>query len=150
MKIYLTHGLTSTGDLAITSAGDTEIAVQPWLNTAADREALAAFIDQQLKYTTTSNSSLTFTSITSTNTTGANLLDTFASGSHFVGLARMGINDYSAVVDTNTRVGGIDSLYVVDASMHTDLPTGNTQALVVVAAEHAADKILAASVDEHT
>ncbi|KAF2122416.1 hypothetical protein BDV96DRAFT_627478 [Lophiotrema nucula] len=33
--------------------------------------------------------------------------------------------------------------YVVDAGMHADLPTGNTQAIVGVAAEHAVQKILA-------
>ncbi|KAK8073953.1 Cellobiose dehydrogenase [Apiospora phragmitis] len=49
----------------------------------------------------------------------------------------------TAVVDTNTKVYGTDNLFVVDASMHADLPTGNTQAIVMVAAEHAAAKILA-------
>ncbi|KAK5948817.1 hypothetical protein OHC33_010241 [Knufia fluminis] len=147
MKIYLTHGLTSSGDLTITSAGNTEFAVQPWLNTDADREALATFIDQLLEYTRTSNSSLRYTSSTGTNDTGASLLDTFVSGSHFVGTARMGSDEGSVVVDTDTKVYGTDNLYVVDASIHPDLPTGNTQAIVMVAAEHAADKILAASVN---
>jgi len=145
MKIYLTHGLTSARELTITSTGATEFAVQPWLNTNADREALATFIDQVLGYTKTSNSSLTYISSTGTNVTGASLLDTFVSGSHFVGSAKMGSNDGNAVVDTDTKVYGTDNLYIVDASMHPDLPTGNTQAIVMVAAEHAADRILAAS-----
>jgi cellobiose dehydrogenase (acceptor) len=33
--------------------------------------------------------------------------------------------------------------FVTDASMHPDLPTGNTQAIVMVAAEAAVSKILA-------
>jgi cellobiose dehydrogenase (acceptor) len=36
-----------------------------------------------------------------------------------------------------------DNLFVVDAGMHADLPTGNTMAIVMVAAEHAAQKIIA-------
>lgn len=47
------------------------------------------------------------------------------------------------VVDTNTKVYGTDNLFVVDASIHPDLPTGNTQAIVMVAAEAAAARILA-------
>ena len=101
-----------------------------------------------LDYTKTSNSSLINNSSTGTNVTGVSLLDTFVSGSHFVGSAKMGSNDGSAVVDTDTKVYGTDNLYIVDASMHPDLPTGNTQAIVMVAAEHAADRILSATVNE--
>lgn len=35
-----------------------------------------------------------------------------------------------------------DNLFVVDAGMHADLPTGNTMAIVMVAAEHAAQRIM--------
>lgn len=52
-------------------------------------------------------------------------------------------NDGTAVVDTDTKVFGTDNLFVVDASIHPDLPTGNTQAIVMVVAEQAAAKILA-------
>jgi cellobiose dehydrogenase (acceptor) len=41
-----------------------------------------------------------------------------------------------AVVDLNNKVYGIDNLFVVDASFHPDLSTGNNQACVMVAAEH--------------
>ncbi|KAL5409176.1 hypothetical protein PMIN03_006106 [Paraphaeosphaeria minitans] len=51
--------------------------------------------------------------------------------------------DAGVVVDTNTLVYGTDNLFVVDASIHADLPTGNTQATVMVVAEHAVAKILA-------
>ena len=47
------------------------------------------------------------------------------------------------VVDTNAKVFGTDNIFVVDASIHPDLPTGNTQAIVMVVAEHAAGKIIA-------
>ncbi|KAG7115359.1 Cellobiose dehydrogenase like protein [Verticillium longisporum] len=62
---------------------------------------------------------------------------------HFVGTAVMGEeDDGSSVVDTDTRVWGTDNLYVVDASIHPEVPTGNTQAPVMVVAEHAVSKIL--------
>lgn len=48
-----------------------------------------------------------------------------------------------AVVDLDTKVQGMDNLFVVDASIHADLPTGNTQGIVMGVAEKAAQKILA-------
>lgn len=147
MKIYLTHGLTSSGVLGITSAGATEFTTDPWLNTDADKEALSTFIDRILAYTRTANSTLSLIS-TTTNATGADLIANYVSGSHFVGSAKMGSDDGrtdngTSVVDLDTKVYGTDNLFVVDASMHPDLPTGNTQAIVMVAAEAAAKKILA-------
>lgn len=38
---------------------------------------------------------------------------------------------------------GTDNLFVVDGSFHPDLPTGNTQTIIMIAAEAAAEKILA-------
>ncbi|KAH0390545.1 hypothetical protein KCU89_g15478, partial [Aureobasidium melanogenum] len=52
----------------------------------------------------------------------------------------------AAVVDLDTKVYGTDNLFVVDASFHPDLPTGNTQAIVMVAAEAAAKKVAAVKV----
>ena len=49
----------------------------------------------------------------------------------------------TAVVDLNTKVYGTNNLFVVDASFHPDLPTGNTQAAIMVASEHATQKIIA-------
>lgn len=49
-------------------------------------------------------------------------------------------------MDLDTKVYGTDNLFVVDASFHPDLPTGNTQAIVMVAAEAAAKKVLAVKV----
>ncbi|RNJ52179.1 hypothetical protein D7B24_004212 [Verticillium nonalfalfae] len=51
-------------------------------------------------------------------------------------------DDGSSVVDTDARVWGTDNLYVVDTSIHPKVPTGNTQAPVMVVAEHAVSKIL--------
>lgn len=54
-----------------------------------------------------------------------------------------GRNGGSSVVDTNTRVWGTDNLYVVDASIFPGVPTTNPTSYIVIAAEHAAAKILA-------
>jgi len=53
-----------------------------------------------------------------------------------------GLEGGEAVVDLDTKVYGTENLFVVDASIHADLPTGNTQAIVMVVAERAAERIL--------
>ncbi|KAI4731360.1 FAD/NAD(P)-binding domain-containing protein [Aureobasidium sp. EXF-10728] len=152
MKIYLTHGLTSVGELGVTSDGKTKYITQPWFTTAEDKDALASFIDRLISFSTSANSTLTLDAglTASSNVTGADLIKTFTTGSHFVGTAKMGTDDGrkggSAVVDTDTKVYGTDNLFVVDASFHPDLPTGNTQAIVMVAAEAAAKKVAAVKV----
>lgn len=143
MKVYLTHGLTSTGTLGITSAGATEFTKDPWMNTDGDTEAVTEFLTTLLSYAEASNSTLKYQS--AGNSTGAidTIISGLVTGDHFVGTAKMGeANDGTSVVDTDTKVWGTDNLYVVDASMHPDLPTGNTQAIVYVAAEAAARHIL--------
>jgi cellobiose dehydrogenase (acceptor) len=67
---------------------------------------------------------------------------------HWMGTAKIGTDDGrqangSAVVDLNTRVYGTDNLFVVDASIFPGMPTGNPSAMIVIAAEQAATKILA-------
>jgi cellobiose dehydrogenase (acceptor) len=147
MKIYLTHGLTSVGSLGITADGATELTSEPWMTTDTDIEAATTFMDRLLEMTRQSNSTLSFYSAgtaTGSNVTGADLIKTYVTGAHYVGTAKMGTEgDEGVVVDTNTKVYGTDNLFVVDASMHPDLPTGNTQAIVMVAAEAAVAKILA-------
>jgi choline dehydrogenase/4-pyridoxate dehydrogenase len=50
-------------------------------------------------------------------------------------------SDPMAVVDTELRLRGVDALRVVDASVLPDMPTGNINAAVIMAAEKAADLI---------
>lgn len=49
----------------------------------------------------------------------------------------------TAVVDTDTKVYGMDNLFVVDASIFPGLTTANPSAYIVIASERAAERILA-------
>ncbi|KAI3393191.1 hypothetical protein diail_4647 [Diaporthe ilicicola] len=150
IKTFLTHGTTSTGELGITAGGNTVLNVKPWLVDEADRAAFSDFIQWWIDTTASAKSNGT---IASTMALGAGstpesiLADSLISGDHWVGTAKMGTDDGRAngtsVVDTDTRVYGTDNLFVVDASIHPDLPTGNTQAIIMVVAEQAAEKIAA-------
>jgi len=52
-------------------------------------------------------------------------------------------NSGTAVVDLNTKVYGTDNLFVVDAGIFPGMVTTNPSSYIVVAAEKAAEKILA-------
>ena len=145
MKVYLTHGAQSVGQLGITAAGATEFITNPHMTAEEDIEAATMMMDRLLQMTSGSNSTLSIVAPTGvTNVTAADLIKTFKTGSHYVGTAKVGTEgEAGVVVDTDTKVYGTDNLFVVDASIHPDLPTGNTQAIIMVAAEAAADRILA-------
>ncbi|KAI6287658.1 hypothetical protein MCOR28_000436 [Pyricularia oryzae] len=140
IKVYMTHGLTSTGELTINAtSGATAWAKKPWMNSDGDKKAAAAFLDRIIAMAKAPESNL---ALVKPNVTGAELAQSFVSGSHYVGSARMGEDSKTAVVDTNTKVYGTDNLHVVDASIHPDVPTGNTQVAVMIVAEGAAEKIM--------
>ena len=169
--VAITHNSTSTGVLGITPEGQTKWTKNPYLQSDSDREAMTKAIDELLALSRLPNSTLTYSG--PSNSTGASVLEAALNGnasaprmipgSHMVGTTIMGMDDGtkngSSVVDTNCKVYGTgiyishrlvsstdtiaDNLFVVDAGMHADLPTGNTQAIVMVAAEHAAQKIIA-------
>ncbi|GAB1196795.1 hypothetical protein APSETT444_006072 [Aspergillus pseudonomiae] len=140
---YMTHGLTSSGVLGLDDKGNTVFEKSPYMQTADDWTAAKLFVDQLLYDIT--DASTGFKLQGNTNTSA--ILASPSMGVHYVGTAKMGTDDGrkngTSVVDTNTKVYGMDNLYVVDGSMHPDLPTGNIQATIMVAAEQAAAKILA-------
>ncbi|KAJ5099316.1 FAD/NAD(P)-binding domain-containing protein [Penicillium argentinense] len=143
IKAYLTHGATSSGVLVLTSEQKTVIEKSPYMQTAGDRKAAAAFIQSLIKDISDPGSGLELT--TKPNITA--ILSTISSGNHYTTTAKMGTDDGrkggSSVVDTNTKVYGMDNLFVVDGSIHPDLPTGNIQTTIMVIAEAAAERILA-------
>lgn len=60
---------------------------------------------------------------------------------HPVGSCKMGALNDSGVVDYDFRVHGTNNLFVVDASVIPSLPSGNTNAIVVMMAEKAAAEV---------
>ncbi|CRK26595.1 hypothetical protein BN1708_014589 [Verticillium longisporum] len=140
---YMTHGLTSTGVFGLLNNGTGVFEKSAYLQTDADRESATEFVQSMVDAISAPASG--FSLRTNTNTTA--ILNTLRSGNHYTGTARMGSDDGrkggQAVVDTNTKVYGVDNLFVTDASIHPDLPTGNTQAIVMVAAEAAVARIIA-------
>jgi cellobiose dehydrogenase (acceptor) len=144
----MTHGLTSRGVLSINAAGNTLFTKEPWTNTDTDREAWTIAINELLDMARKPGSRLIYSG--GRDATAASILSTpVQSGIHLVGSAKMGADDGrqggTAVVDLNNKVYGTDNLFVVDASFHPDLSTGNSQAIIMVAAEHAIQRIIALS-----
>jgi len=146
-QMVLSHGSTSSGELGIDpNTGRTTFIQAPVIQTAADKKAYAQFVDKLIAMSKQQGSPMTF----QPNSFGGNGAEVVANtnpGKHYVGTAKMGTDDGrqggTAVVDPNTKVFGTDNLHVVDASIHPDLPTGNTQAITMLAAEQAVAKIAA-------
>ena len=70
------------------------------------------------------------------------LLDNVGSYSHIGCSSKMGaVTDEDAVVDTSGKVIGYSHVWVCDASIFPDLPTGNTHLPVVMMAERISQRI---------
>ncbi|KAF2670679.1 GMC oxidoreductase [Microthyrium microscopicum] len=142
----MTHGQTSKGQLSINAFGNTFFKTQPWLQTDHDKEAMTLALDDLFNMTRKEGSRLSYSA--GKDSTAQTVLKTpVQQGVHFIGGAKMGPDDGTkggtAVVDLKTKVYGTDNLYVTDASFHPDLPTGNTQAIIMIAAEEATARIIA-------
>lgn len=150
MKAFLTHGATSTGELGIDATGNTVLNSKPWLSSDVDYETMSSWVQWWLDITNgsvavASNTTISYSDATAT--VDSIITENLISGDHWVGSAKMGtddgrVNNGTSVVDTNTKVYGTDNLFVVDASIHPDLPTGNTQAIIMIVGEAAAQKII--------
>lgn len=162
IKAYMTHGLTSSGVLALDEKQNTIIETSPYMQTADDILAARMFVQSLIDDFGAPDSG--FELQTSRNV--SKILASPSTGNHYTTSAKMGTDDGrkngTSVVDVNTKVYGTDNLvsrlyrhypliqvtnyklkYVVDGSIHPDLPTGNIQTTIMVIAEAAAARILA-------
>lgn len=141
IKGYLTHGATSSGKMGISADGSVAYTQMPYLQTAGDEEGATMFIEEFLS----GMGSYEDWTLAEGYTNVSYILSTYTQGDHYVGTAVLGTDEKTSVVSAeDLHVWGTDNLHVVDSSIHADLPTGNTQAITMVVAEKAVEKILAA------
>jgi len=148
---YLGRGVVSRGRSTITGNLDTAVAEHPYLHDAGDKEAVIKGIKNLVSALSTIKD-LKFILPPAGTTVDDFVNNMLVSPSnrrsnHWMGTSKLGTDDGrtggTAVVDTNTKVYGTDNLFVVDASIFPGMTTGNPSAAIVIAAEHAAEKILA-------
>nr|ADT70776.1 cellobiose dehydrogenase [Hypoxylon haematostroma] len=154
MSQYLGRGQTSRGRMTIQPSLTTIVSTPPYLRDPNDKAAVIQGIEN-IRKALSSVTGLEFRLPTADQSTEAYVdgIEVSAAkrrANHWMGTAKLGTDDGrknggTAVVDTNTRVYGTDNLFVVDGSIFPGMVTGNPSAMIVAAAEHASDKILALS-----
>ncbi|KAM0723891.1 hypothetical protein Q7P37_000881 [Cladosporium fusiforme] len=149
---YLGRGKTSRGRTTINTGLTMTVSETPYINNdddlAATKDAISMVINA---LSANKDIDLVFPS---KNTTLDDYLADYAqttgsrSANHWMGSCKMGtdsgLENGTAVVDTDTKVYGMDNLFVVDASIFPEMITTNPSALIVSVAEHAVEKIMAA------
>lgn len=146
---YLGLGQIARGRTTINSDLNMIVATSPVLTqNAADRDAIIQGIES-MRSALSNVSDLTFLSPTA-DVSAADYVDAteHAPVNHWLGSCKLGtddgrVNDGTAVVDPDTKVYGMDNLFVVDGSIFPGLTTANPSAMIVIAAEQAAVRILA-------
>jgi cellobiose dehydrogenase (acceptor) len=148
---YLGRGKISKGRTTITAGLNMVVSTLPYINDDNDLAAIKTGLQNLI-------SSLSINRDISVVYPAANTtLDAFLaaypvttsarSANHWMGSCKMGLDsglrNGTAVVDTNTKVYGMDNLFVVDASIFPGMVSTNPSALIVAMAEHAAEKIMA-------
>lgn len=149
---YLGRGKTSRGRTTISTGLNMIVAETPYINNdddlAATKDAISTVLaalkaNEQVKVVfPAGNTTLDDYLADYSQTTGSR------SANHWMGTCKMGTDsgleaDGTAVVDTDTKVYGMDNLFVVDASIFPGMITTNPSALIVSVAEHAVEKIMA-------
>ncbi|KAI2625839.1 hypothetical protein GGR54DRAFT_654226 [Hypoxylon sp. NC1633] len=152
MSQYLGRGQTSRGRMTINSGLTTQVSVPPYLRDDNDKAAVIQGIEN-LRNALSTVENLEFQFPATNQTTqayvdGIEVSSARRRSNHWMGTAKMGLDDGrkesgTAVVDLNTKVYGTDNLFVVDGSIFPGMVTGNPSAMIVAAAEYAAEKILA-------
>lgn len=148
---YLGRGKTSRGRTTITSSLNMIVSDTPYVNNENDLAATKDSIKMVLA--ALSADKQIDVVVPSMNTTLDSYLEDYAqttggrSANHWMGSCKMGVDsgleNGTSVVDTNTKVYGMDNLFIVDASIFPEMITTNPSALIVSVAEHAVEKILA-------
>ncbi|KAH7349010.1 cellobiose dehydrogenase-like protein [Pyrenochaeta sp. MPI-SDFR-AT-0127] len=148
---YLGHGSTSRGALSINGALGVYVSKSPYLATQADTDVVIAGIKSMIK-AIKRNPLIEFQVPSNTTTVEAYVASlpktpSARRANHWIGTAKIGtdsgLNGGTSVVDLNTKVYGTDNIHVVDASIFPGHIFTNPTSYIVVAAEHAAAKILA-------
>ena len=110
ISVYMTHGLTSSGILGLDEKGNTITVKPPYLQTDGDRKAANAMIQQLVDDITAPSTSFKLQQYTNVSA----IIDSQTAGGHYIGTAKMGTDDGrtggSSVVDTNTKVYGMENL----------------------------------------
>ncbi|KAF6794624.1 cellobiose dehydrogenase [Colletotrichum sojae] len=149
---YLGRGATSRGRMTIQANLGTVVSTLPYLRDQNDIEAVIKGIENvQAALKNVPNLNWTYPAAgTSVRDFVNNMLVSYSNrrANHWIGTNKLGTRDGrssngDAVVDVNTKVYGTDNLFVVDASIFPGMVTTNPSSYIVVAAEHAAAKILA-------
>ncbi|KAK4150359.1 cellobiose dehydrogenase [Chaetomidium leptoderma] len=144
---YLGRGVVSRGRMTITAGLATAVTEHPYLHNDGDLEAVILGIKNMV------NALNVIPNITWVLPPPGSTVEEYVDSivvsaskrraNHWMGTAKMGANDGTSVVDANTKVYGTDNLFVVDASIFPGMTTGNPSAMIVIAAEQAAGRILA-------
>ncbi|KAI2606095.1 uncharacterized protein GGS25DRAFT_373452 [Hypoxylon fragiforme] len=152
MSQYLGRGQTSRGRMTINPGLTTVVTTPPYLRDENDKAAVIKGIEN-LRSALGSVKDLEFRLPASNQTTTSyvDAIEVTAAkrrSNHWMGTAKLGPDDGrqengTAVVDLDTKVYGTDNLFVVDGSIFPGMVTGNPSAMIVTAAEYAAEKILA-------
>ncbi|KAL1304020.1 hypothetical protein AAFC00_000461 [Neodothiora populina] len=145
---YLGLGQVARGRTTITSELKMIVETMPSPSqNAADREAIIHGIES-MRSALSNVSDLTILS-PKPEVSASDYVDSteHAAVNHWLGSCKLGTDDGrnggTAVVDPDTKVYGMDNLFVVDGSIFPELTTSNPSAAIVVAAERAAERILA-------
>ncbi|KAL4912248.1 hypothetical protein BDW62DRAFT_206673 [Aspergillus aurantiobrunneus] len=146
---YVGRGQTSRGKLTINSGLNTVVSTLPWLADENDTDAVIQGL-QRLQESLSNVTGLTWAFPTSNVSIPdfVNGLPATGRGSnHWMGSCKMGPDDGrdggSSVVDLDTKVYGMDNLFVVDASIFPGMISTNPSAYIATVAETAAERILA-------
>nr|ADT70777.1 cellobiose dehydrogenase [Stachybotrys bisbyi] len=149
---YLGRGAVSRGRMTISQGLNTIVSTAPYLSNVNDLEAVIKSLENIANSLTSKVKNLKIewpasgTSIRD-HVTNMPLDPATRRANHWIGTNKIGTKDGrltggDSVVDLNTKVYGTDNLFVVDASIFPGMVTTNPSAYIVIAAEHAASKIL--------